>query len=244
MRTVRVKNLIKAFSLVIALLFTVGTIHVRTFAAEASTATAVMDVEAVVTGDPAEDAEFTFKLTAEDETTPMPDSDTVTILGAGVAEFGPITYSKVGTYTYTVSQLLDNQLPGYTYDKTIYHVTVTVINAEDGTLSAGFVAQKDNERTKSGDIIFHNEHNEPTPTPAELTPTPTTELTPTPTTELTPTPASTGGSPQNPSGGTSSGSGTTSVKTGDETPIGLYVFMLAAFAGVILLVITARRRHR
>jgi pilin isopeptide linkage protein len=263
MRTVRVKKLMKALSLGMAFLLTVGTIHVRTFAAEASTATAMIQVEAKVTGDQADDAEFTFKLTAADETTPMPDSDTVTIKGEGQAEFGPITYTDVGTYNYTVSQQ-DNQLPYYTYDLSVYHVTVTVIYTEDGALSAGFTAKKNSERTKSGDITFINEHHEPTPTPTEPTPTPTeptptpteptptpteptptpAELTPTPTTELTPTPASTGGTPQNPSGGTPSGSGTTSVKTGDETPIGLYVFMLVVFAGVILLVITARRRHR
>jgi pilin isopeptide linkage protein len=290
MRTVRVKKLMKALSLGMAFLLTVGSIHVRTFAADTPTATAVMEVEAKVTGDQAEDAAFTFKLTAEDAATPMPDSDTVTIHGAGTAKFGPITYNDVGIYTYTVSQQ-DGQQQGYTYDKTIYHVTVTVIYTDDGKMSAGIFTKKNNERTKSGDIVFNIEYHapkpteeptpkpteeptpkpteeptpepteeptpepteeptpepteEPTPEPTEeLTPEPTEEPTPEPTTELTPGPKTTEGPTQNPTGGTSSGSGTTAVKTGDDTPIERYMFVLTAFAGVILLVIRERRRRR
>jgi pilin isopeptide linkage protein len=131
------------------------------FAAEAHTATAVLEVESQMVGDDTpEDAEFTFVLAADDEGTPMPSSDRLTIRGSGTGKFEPITYDKVGVYTYTVYQQ-DGQIPDYTYDQSVYHVTVTVINTDDGNLSAGMFAQRNDESTKSGDVVFRNEYQAP-----------------------------------------------------------------------------------
>jgi pilin isopeptide linkage protein len=160
-----------------------------------------------ITGDETtEDADVTFVLTADDAAAPMPKSDTVTIHGTGEAEFDEITYTSAGTYTYTITEK-DEQLPGYTYDPSVYHLTVIVATQADGSLKALVYAKKDLERAKSAEILFQTDHQkleeptptpevptptpeEPTPTPEELTPTPTPEeLTPTPTPEEpTPTP--------------------------------------------------------
>jgi pilin isopeptide linkage protein len=161
MRTVRAKKLKKVFSLGMALILTVGMIPFRIFAAEAPTATAVLEVESQIIGDDTpEDAEFTFVLTADDAGTPMPSSDRLTIRGSSTGKFEPITYDRVGVYTYTVHQQ-DGQLPDYTYDQSVYHVTVTVINTDDGNLSAGMFAQRNDESAKSGDVVFRNEYQAP-----------------------------------------------------------------------------------
>jgi pilin isopeptide linkage protein len=118
----------------------------------------VLKVESQLTGDTAaEDAAFTFTMTAEDKAAPMPSSDTVTITGAGTAEFGPITYDEVGEYKYTIRER-DDQLPGYTYDTTVYHVTVLVASESSGALRADVIVQKNADSSKSGSIIFSNEY--------------------------------------------------------------------------------------
>jgi pilin isopeptide linkage protein len=148
-----------------ALLLTVGTIPFQTFAAEANTVSVSLKVESQITGDAAEDAAITYTLVPEDTESiyVMPAdeaSETVTIEGDGAEEFGPLTFSEVGVYKYTV-QVKDEQQPGYTYDKTVFHVTVTVINTDDGKLSAGVFVQRDGSDVKSTDISFTNEYHAP-----------------------------------------------------------------------------------
>lgn len=93
-----------------------------------------------ITGDtPAGAAQFQFVLAADDADYPMPAGSTsgiriVTITGSGGAEFGNISYTKPGTYTYTCYEL-NGGIPGYTYDTTVYTLTVEV-TAENDRLSA------------------------------------------------------------------------------------------------------------
>ena len=94
-------------------------------------------VQKTVTGAPAEPSAFKFMLTSLDGA-PLPDGaidavKTVTINGAGSADFGAITYSAAGTYRYTVAEL-NTGVNGYTYDESVYTVTVTVVE-QDGVLS-------------------------------------------------------------------------------------------------------------
>ncbi len=49
--------------------------------------------------------------------------------------FSKITYNKVGTYTYTISEK-DEKAGGYTYDDTVYDVTVKVTDDGSGKLAA------------------------------------------------------------------------------------------------------------
>ena len=93
-----------------------------------------------ITGDtPASASTFTFVLTAADVSCPMPEGSSgtikeITITGAGTSEFGPITFTKPGTYTYTVSEK-NTGVEGYTYDTTVYTIRYTVTET-DGTLSS------------------------------------------------------------------------------------------------------------
>ncbi|MBR4080862.1 MAG: hypothetical protein IKK21_03645 [Clostridia bacterium] len=48
-----------------------------------------------------------------------------TVQGAGTATFDPITFSKAGTYAFAITES-DDARPGYTYDPTVWMLTVVV----------------------------------------------------------------------------------------------------------------------
>ena len=50
-------------------------------------------------------------------------------------EFGDIEYNKAGTYEYTVNEVIET-VDGYTFDDTVYEVTVTVTPATGYKLDA------------------------------------------------------------------------------------------------------------
>jgi pilin isopeptide linkage protein len=179
MRTVRVKKLTKVLGLGMALLLTVTALPFRAFADGLPGAAVSIGAEVQIEGDkPQQDADFTFVLAAEDASSPMPDSDTVTIHGAGKVTFGEIKYSKVGVYEYTVRQL-DNKLSGYTYDSKVYDVNVIVSRDEDGNLITATTIQKVGSRAKNDEMLFINTYTIPeTETTAETESVPETETTP------------------------------------------------------------------
>lgn len=84
------------------------------------------------------DDDFTFTLTAADEVTPVLDSNTYTIHTTETtqtATFPAITYTKIGTYNYTINETFDEtKIPGVTAGKPVT-VTVTVTNV-NGQLEA------------------------------------------------------------------------------------------------------------
>ena len=88
---------------------------------------------------------FTFKLSAETEDAPMPDSDTVIVTKANVNDegkapinFGKITFDKAGTYQYTVTEETpDPAGAGMVYDDTPRTITVTVTDDGSGKLTVG-----------------------------------------------------------------------------------------------------------
>ena len=90
-------------------------------------------VKKTISGDtPSKDATFTFTMTAADASYPMPSgskdgSKTLTIKGAGEAEFGDIIFEKAGTYTYKVTEVNAAE-EGYTYSTEVYTVTYTVVD--------------------------------------------------------------------------------------------------------------------
>lgn len=94
--------------------------------------------------------EFTFELKDADGNV----IDTAENTAAGTFQFDAITYDKVGTYEYTVSEV-DGVKAGYTYDDTAYHVTVEVTD-EGGALKAVVTGGT------ATDIVFTNEY-EPAP---------------------------------------------------------------------------------
>ncbi|MDR2610906.1 MAG: hypothetical protein LBC58_05565 [Clostridiales Family XIII bacterium] len=90
-----------------------------------------------VTGRPAVDSSFSFRLRARIASSPMPPGSaggvkTVSVRGSGRANFGTWRYTEAGTYYYTVSEINDG-VWGYRYDTTVYTIKDEV-KASDGTL--------------------------------------------------------------------------------------------------------------
>ena len=88
---------------------------------------------------------FTFTLTGKGDA-PMPEKTTVSVgkpADGGKADFafGDITYTKTGTYTYTVKELA-GIMPGVAFDDHEATVTVTVTDNGKGQLEAKAVVDK------------------------------------------------------------------------------------------------------
>ena len=134
-------------------------------------------VKKEVTGDkPSEDAVFTFTLeavsnTAGVDTMPMPEGSegtkkTVEITGSGEAEFGAISFSKAGTYTYKVTEKNTGE-KGYTYDTSSYEITYEVTRNADKFEVSGSISK---DGTAADEIVFTNKYEEPEYDPAEHDP--------------------------------------------------------------------------
>ncbi|MBR0575669.1 Cna B-type domain-containing protein [Proteiniclasticum sp. BAD-10] len=100
---------------------------------KAASTTAVLEGEKTLEGRPLLAEEFSFELWADDELL-----HTVKNEADGSFSFPALTYTEVGTYTYTVKEVLGT-LGGVTYDDTEYTITVTVKDNLDGTLTATLV---------------------------------------------------------------------------------------------------------
>ncbi|MBO5070101.1 MAG: hypothetical protein J6C37_07045 [Roseburia sp.] len=103
--------------------------------------------------------EFSFKLTP-DAGNPAGDpivAATVTNDNAGAVVFAKdVQYTQAGIYVYTVEEVEGN-LAGFTYDKSVYTITVTVTDDEaTAKLKASAVITKDGERVTA--IEFVNEY--------------------------------------------------------------------------------------
>lgn len=124
-------------------------------------------VKKEITGDtPASDARFAFVLQAKSTSAgvdmPMPegsdgDKKTVTIQGAGSAEFGYLYFRKPGTYVYEIREENTGE-PDYTYDAAVYTVTYEVVRDWD-QLSVTRTYRKGNKITD--DIVFSNRYTAP-----------------------------------------------------------------------------------
>ena len=104
----------------------------NTYKAEETTAN--ITAKKSLTGRDLKDGEFSFTISAA-EGTPMPAQTTVTNKADGTVDFGEITYTKAGTYTYTIREDKGN-LGGVTYDDSEKSVTVKVSDNGEGKLIA------------------------------------------------------------------------------------------------------------
>lgn len=82
-----------------------------------------------------ESDEFAFSIKAVTQGAPMPANTTVKNTATGAFQFDAIPYTKVGTYRYEITEI-DLDKGGYTYDDTVYTVTVTVTDEGNGQLQA------------------------------------------------------------------------------------------------------------
>lgn len=86
---------------------------------------------------------------------PMPESAGITIKDGGTASFGPVQYTVPDDYQYRIYQNSDKK-DRFTYDETVYAVTVQVVNDGNGGLAANVIAETEGTSEKAAGIVFAN----------------------------------------------------------------------------------------
>lgn len=114
--------------------------------------------------------EFSFKLVGEDvESTVTNDVD-------GKISFDKFEYNEPGTYVYTISEVKGDEV-GMTYDKSVFTVTVNVVDDGEGNLKANVAFTKGDKSVEG--IVFNNTYKKPetpVPTPDPGTPKTVTNI--------------------------------------------------------------------
>ncbi|MBE7056798.1 MAG: VWA domain-containing protein [Ruminococcaceae bacterium] len=112
-----------------------------------------------------EAGEFEFVIKAVTENAPLPKETTVTNEASGLFKFEAIEYTKVGTYVYEITEKNTGK-KGYTYDNTVYTVTVTVTDEGSGQLNA----EVEGVEKANGDaaINFENKYKAAASVPVKL----------------------------------------------------------------------------
>ncbi len=182
------------------------------------------------------DATFVVKLEAITEGAPMPSKDTLSFTGAGTASFDAIAYSVPEDYHYRVYQVAGSQAD-MVYDTTEYEIIVHVTNGSDGQLT-GTIVSRMGSGEKPESVSFTNKY---TKVPEPATDEPETE-TESESEKPTPKSAKTHKSNNKTNQTEKTASSTGSVKTGDETPIGLWIAVLALAGAAVIVLVVLRRR--
>ena len=107
---------------------------------------------------------FSFTMTAKGDA-PMPTgsedgSITVTNSASGDINFGQITYSKAGTYEYTIAEVQDGK-SGYDYDTRSYTMTVSVSVDNQASTSTKTVYKIDKVLSKSSELLASDKEISP-----------------------------------------------------------------------------------
>lgn len=114
--------------------------------------------------------EFSFKLVGEDvESTVTNDAD-------GKINFDKFEYDEPGTHAYTISEVKGDEV-GMTYDKSVFTVTVNVVDDGEGNLKANVAFAKGDKSVEG--IVFNNAYKKPetpVPTPDPGTPKTVTNI--------------------------------------------------------------------
>lgn len=113
----------------------------------------------LLTGKTLQAGEFTFVFTPDNPAYPMPTNATVTNDASGKFIIDGLTFTKAGTYTYTLKEQTTADTR-YTFDPAVYHITVTVTDDSRGSLHADVSMTKDGLAATG--LVFRNGF---TPTP-------------------------------------------------------------------------------
>ena len=109
---------------------------------------------------PSRSSTFTFTLTAQDVSWPMPAGSeggvkAIRITGSGQSTFGVWSYDKAGTYYYTVSEVNSGE-SRYTYDKMVYTIT-DMVTEDDGQLVLSRVVTNNTNKQVTS-LAFNNSY--------------------------------------------------------------------------------------
>jgi pilin isopeptide linkage protein len=195
--------------------------------------TASIPVSVTVTGSNVpSDSKFTVTLSAADQQSVMPATTSFTATGNQTFNFGPMTFNTPGDYKYLVKEE-KGSASNFTYDSSVYTVTVRVINDNKGGLIATVWAEKDGQTTKSDSVNFVNTYAAPTTSSCPTTSSKACKGTSTVTTVTTVTTV------QN----VTNVSTVKPVKTGDTSNVVLYMTALITSVIVALLIVMMKRHE-
>ena len=91
---------------------------------------------------------------------PVAENMTQKVLNSGTVSFGQIHYTVPGDYQYKIYQK-SGSTDRFTYDKTVYTVTVRVQNDAEGGLTAELWAVKEGTTMKNDAVQFQNHYDAP-----------------------------------------------------------------------------------
>ena len=106
------------------------------------------------------DPTFTYRLTANDNSYPMPgNTNPYEFKMTNSTKYNiSIDYNTVGTYTYKLEQVIpSNPIARMTYDKKTYSITVAVKNNGKGLVSSVYISQSGSSY-KEGSATFNNSY--------------------------------------------------------------------------------------
>lgn len=111
---------------------------------------------------------YTFELTADDKSNPLPKVTKIELTKAGEADFGDVIFERPGDYYYTVKQTTEDEL-GFVLDSSVYKIRVFAYlideQAKDSKeivtpdkLVATVIISKEGDKQKSEKVLFKNDY--------------------------------------------------------------------------------------
>ena len=144
------------FPCLLAFLLLPGAVHAKEYACDVTIPATVQ-----VSGDRIPSGEvYEVVMEAITKDAPVAESMTQKVLNSGTVSFGQIHYTVPGDYQYKIYQK-SGSTDRFTYDKTVYTVTVRVQNDAEGGLTAELWAVKEGTTKKNDAVQFQNHYDAP-----------------------------------------------------------------------------------
>ena len=144
------------FPCLLAFLLLPGSVHAKEYACDVTIPATVQ-----VSGDRIPSGEvYEVVMEAITQDAPVAENMTQKVLNSGTVSFGQIHYTVPGDYQYKIYQK-SGSTDRFTYDKTVYTVTVRVQNDAGGGLTAELWAVKEGTTMKNDAVQFQNHYDAP-----------------------------------------------------------------------------------
>lgn len=144
------------FPCLLAFLLLPGSVHAKEYACDVTIPATVQ-----VSGDRIPSGEvYEVVMEAITKDAPVAENMTQKVLNSGTVSFGQIHYTVPGDYQYKIYQK-SGSTDRFTYDKTVYTVTVRVQNDAEGGLAAELWAVKEGTTMKNDAVQFQNHYDAP-----------------------------------------------------------------------------------
>ena len=144
------------FPCLLAFLLLPGSVHAKEYACDVTIPATVQ-----VSGDRIPSGEvYEVVMEAITQDAPVAENMTQKVLNSVTVSFGQIHYTVPGDYQYKIYQK-SGSTDRFTYDKTVYTVTVRVQNDAEGGLTAELWAVKEGTTMKNDAVQFQNHYDAP-----------------------------------------------------------------------------------